>query len=260
MTDAMTDSDSDYRENSDPDEKDPILELSELAGALAHEIKNPLSVILMNMELLAEDFVEIRDQRDRRALDKIEVVRSQCLRLQNLLNDYLRFIRLRDLKLVPGNLNELIQRVLNFASVTTREKNIEVNPHLFADLPSIMMDGLRLYAALLNLVLNAIDAIQENGTLLLRTRLTSGGVAMDLIDDGCGMEQETLQRMFEPFYTNKESGSGLGLPTTRRIIEAHGGRIAVTSEVGQGTQFTLEFPMPARLTTGKDAQRPTSPQ
>jgi signal transduction histidine kinase len=85
------------------------------------------------------------------------------------------------------------------------------------------------------------------GQLIARTRLTRHGVALDLIDTGIGMDERTALRMFDPFYSTKSGGSGLGLPTARRIIEAHGGRIDVHSEVGRGTQFTLEFPMPARL-------------
>ena len=224
------------------------LEVSELAGELAHEIKNPLSVIRMNMDLLAEDLEEATSQRERRGLNKVGIVQAQCKRLQNLLDDFLKYVRVTDLDLKAGNLNEQIQRELDFVSIKAQEQKIEVLRYLDADLPSILMDAGRLYAALLNLVLNAIQAMPHGGTLVVRTRLTPSRVALDLIDDGCGMEQETAIRMFEPFFTTKENGSGLGLPTARRIIEATGGRIAVQSVVGHGTQFTLEFPIPPRLT------------
>ena len=87
----------------------------------------------------------------------------------------------------------------------------------------------------------------DGGALVVRTRPTRTGVALDLIDSGCGMGDETAMNMFDAFYSTKHGGSGLGLPTARKIVEAHGGRISVQSEVGRGTQFTLEFPMPARL-------------
>ncbi len=87
----------------------------------------------------------------------------------------------------------------------------------------------------------------DGGQLLARTRLTRNGVALDLIDTGCGMDSKTAMRMFEAFFSTKNGGSGLGLPTARKIIEAHGGRISVQSEVGRGTQFTIEFPQPARI-------------
>jgi len=87
----------------------------------------------------------------------------------------------------------------------------------------------------------------DGGQLTVRTRITRQGVALDLIDTGVGMDERTAMKMFDPFYTTKSGGSGLGLPTARRIIEAHRGRITVSSEVGVGTQFTLEFPTPARI-------------
>jgi signal transduction histidine kinase len=99
----------------------------------------------------------------------------------------------------------------------------------------------------LNLVKNGLEAMPNGGELVARTRLTRTGVALDLIDTGCGMDAQTALKMFDAFYSTKDDGSGLGLPTARKIIEAHGGRISVQSEIGRGTQFTLEFPQPARI-------------
>jgi signal transduction histidine kinase len=119
--------------------------------------------------------------------------------------------------------------------------------YLDADLPSIQLNAETLQAALVNLVKNALEAMPDGGQLTARTRITRQGVALDLIDTGVGMDERTAMKMFDAFYTTKSGGSGLGLPTARRIIEAHGGRISVHSEVGVGTQFTLEFPTPARI-------------
>jgi signal transduction histidine kinase len=222
-------------------------ELAELFGSLAHEIKNPLSVIRMNMELLAEDFAEPQTPKERRALAKIEMVTRQCTRLENLLNDFLRFSRLRNLDLRLGDLNEQIERVLDLFEPQAVESNIDVIRHLDPDLPAVKLDPETVQAALVNLVKNAMEAMPNGGQLFARTRLTRTGVALDLIDTGCGMDDKTAMKMFEAFYTTKNGGSGLGLPTARKIIEAHGGRIDVHSEVGRGTQFTLEFPTPLRL-------------
>ena len=222
-------------------------ELAELAGSLAHEIKNPLSVIRMNMDLLAEDLPEAETQGQRRVLAKIDMVRDQCTRLENLLNDFLKFARPRRLDIAPGSLNEHVERVLDLYEAQAREAVVEIIRHLDPDLPSIMLDGQTLQAALLNLVKNALEAMPDGGDLLVRTRPTRTGVALDLIDTGCGMDDKTAMNMFDPFYSTKHGGSGLGLPTARKIIESHGGRISVQSEVGRGTQFTLEFPTPARL-------------
>jgi signal transduction histidine kinase len=222
-------------------------ELAELAGSLAHEIKNPLSVIRMNMELLGEDFADAETPQERRALTKIETVQKQCTRLENLLRDFLKFARLRDLELSPGSLNEVVDRVLSFFETQAKQSDIEFIRFLDPALPSIKLDEQTLHAALLNLVKNSLEAMPDGGQLLARTRLTRQGVALDLIDTGCGMDSKTAMRMFEAFYSTKNGGSGLGLPTARKIIEAHGGRISVQSELGRGTQFTIEFPQPARI-------------
>jgi signal transduction histidine kinase len=227
--------------------REQYAEIAQIAGELAHEIKNPLSVIRMNMDLLAEDLGEPQNQRDRRALAKVAVVQQQCERLQNLLNDFLRFARVQNLQLTPGDLNDLTGRVLNFVAPQAREQGIEIIRYLSPELPIILLDEETLYAALLNMVLNAIQAMPTGGTLTVRSRLTRQGVALDLIDTGCGMNEETALRMFEPFYTTKDGGSGLGLPLAQKIIAAHGGRIDLQSELGRGTQFTLEFPMPKRI-------------
>ncbi|TVS15257.1 MAG: sensor histidine kinase [Planctomycetaceae bacterium] len=223
-------------------------ELAELAGSLAHEIKNPLSVISMNMDLLAEDFANADTPQQRRALTKIETVQKQCERLQNLLQDFLKFARLRDLKLLPGSLNEIVARVLDMFEHQANKNGIEFIRYLDPALPSIKLDEQTLHAALVNLVKNSIEAMPDGGELVARTRLTRNGVALDLIDTGCGMDTQTAIKMFEAFYSTKNGGSGLGLPTARKIIEAHGGLISVQSELDCGTKFTLEFPQPARIT------------
>ena len=230
--------------------QDQYNEIAQLAGALAHEIKNPLSVIGMNMELLAEDFENGQTPMERRALNKINIVQTQCHRLQNLLDDFLRFARIRHLDMAPGSLNEHIERVLQFFSPQTTASGVEVTEYFDPDLPSIMLDEQTLEAALMNLVKNAIEAMPDGGQLTARTRLTRSGVALDLIDTGQGMDQSTAIHIFDAFFSTKDGGSGLGLPTARKTIEAHGGRIGVQSELGRGTQFTIEFPMPARLATG----------
>lgn len=242
-------SDDSQRDNDDLNDR--LLarynELAALAGSLAHEIKNPLSVIRMNMDLLAEDLAELQVPGVNRAVSKVDVVRSQCTRLENLLNDFLRFARLTKLELIAGDLNEQVDRVLDLFAPQATEQDVEIIRYLDADLPGILLNPETLQAALVNLVKNALEAMLESGELVARTRLTRTGVALDLIDTGGGMEEHTAMHMFEAFYTTKDGGSGLGLPTARKIIEAHGGRIDVQSKLGHGTKFTLEFPTPKRI-------------
>jgi signal transduction histidine kinase len=222
-------------------------ELAALAGSLAHEIKNPLSVIRMNMDLLAEDFSPPETPRERRALAKIEMVGRQCTRLENLLNDFLHFNKVGQLELRLGSLNEQLERVLDLFEPQARENQVEVVRYLDSDLPTVRLNAETLQAALVNLVKNALEAMPDGGQLVARTRVTRHGVALDLIDTGVGMDERTAMKMFDAFFSTKSGGSGLGLPTARRIIEAHGGRIDVHSEAGRGTQFTLEFATPARI-------------
>ncbi len=222
-------------------------ELAELAGSLAHEIKNPLSVIRMNMDLLAEDLEAAETPRERRARARIDLVHDQCTRLENLLNDFLKFARVRSLDLAPGSLNEQLLSVLRLFDVQAEEMGIRILPHLDNELPSVLLDRETIRAALLNLVKNALEAMSDGGALTVITRITRHGVALDLIDTGTGMDERTALHMFDAFYSTKDGGSGLGLPTARKIIEAHGGRISVQSDVGRGTKFTLEFPTPRRI-------------
>ncbi len=230
-------------------------EIAQLAGGLAHEIKNPLSTIRLNMELLAEDLGESESARERRSLRKIEVVQRECQRLQDLLDNFLNFAKVRKLKLDPSDLNRQVRRVLDFFRLKAARAGIELVDYLAADLPTVLLDEEAFHAALLNLVLNAEQAMPQGGQLVLRTYGTADGVALDLIDSGCGMDHKTQSQIFDAFFSTKSGGSGLGLPTARKIIEAHDGQITLQSELGHGTQFTIKLPVPARLPGGVEAGR-----
>jgi signal transduction histidine kinase len=226
---------------------DQYTEIARLAGGLAHEIKNPLSTIRLNMELLAEDISESEAPWDRRALAKVQVVQRECERLQQLLDDFLNFAKLRRLNLEPSNLNQQVRRMLDFFGPKAKEAQIEVVDYLASDLPTVLLDREAFHGALLNLVLNAEQAMPHGGQLVVRTSAAGDRVALDLIDTGCGMEERTRQQIFDTFFSTKRGGSGLGLPTTRKIVEAHGGKMSVQSEPGRGTQFTIKLPVLPRL-------------
>jgi len=227
-------------------------EFAALVGGLAHEIRNPLSTIRLNMELLAEDFAETdaasaTKQRDRRARAKIDLVRQECDRLQKLLGDFLDFARQESLAPEPGNLNEELGELLDFFEIRAQEAGVDVVRYFDQELPSIRLDRETFRSAVLNLLLNAVQAMAPGGQLVVRTRAAGLGVLLELIDTGPGMDPETLGKVFRAFYTTKQGGSGLGLPTSRKITEAHGGTIDVESTPGRGTKVTIWLPAPPRL-------------
>jgi signal transduction histidine kinase len=229
-------------------------EFAALVGGLAHEIRNPLSTIRLNMELLAEDFGTTdpespTKQRDRRAKAKIDLVRQECDRLQKLLGDFLDFARQESLKPEPGSLNAEVEQLLDFFAPQARDGGVEIVRYLDPELPAVRLDRETFRSALLNLLLNAVQAMESGGQLVVRTRPSGLGVVLELIDTGPGMDAETLAKVFRAFYTTKQGGSGLGLPTARKIVEAHGGTIDIESAPGKGTKVTIWLPAPPRLPT-----------
>lgn len=223
-------------------------EIARLAGGLAHEIKNPLSTIRLTMELLAEDFAGETDPKVRRSLRKIETVQRECQRLQDLLDDFLNFAKARPLRQEPTVLNEQVKRIVEFFRPRANEARVDLVDYLTGDLPTVLLDREAFQGALLNLLINAEQALDgKPGQIILKTYPAPEGVGLDVIDTGPGMDEETKSKVFDAFFSTKGGGSGLGLPTTRKIIEAHGGRIGVQSELGRGTQFTIRLPVPQRL-------------
>lgn len=234
-------------------------DVARLAGGLAHEIKNPLSTMRLNLELLAEELADPQTPRERRAAAKIEVVHRECLRLQTILDDFLKFTKARQLKLEPCQLNAELKRIVEFYAPKAREANIEIIDYLSSSLPSVLLDREAFQGSLLNLFLNAEQAMPEGGQLVVRTTPDPDGVRLDLIDTGCGMDAQTLRSAFDAFFSTKRGGSGLGLAITKQVIDAHGGTISVQSELGRGTQFTIILPVPRRLESVRTAEQRPEP-
>ncbi|MSR59912.1 MAG: two-component sensor histidine kinase [Planctomycetaceae bacterium] len=216
-------------------------EIAALAGGLAHEVRNPLSSISLNLDLLAEEVQGSQTPSEHRMLQKIRVVQRECQRLESILNAFLGFARLGEIEPVECDLNQAVRNFMEFYQPECAAASIEISPHLAPDLPPVRLDQALFRQALLNLALNARQAMPGGGLLELQTRARDGWVELDLIDNGCGMDESTLARIFDGFFSTKPAGSGLGLPTVRRIIEAHGGRITVESAIGRGTRFTISL-------------------
>jgi two-component system sensor histidine kinase HydH len=220
------------------------VELAELAGGFVHEIKNHLSTLGLNLQMLAEDFAEPQSPRERRALDRILRLQGECQNLVDVANEFLRFARVKDLELQPTELRDVIEEMVDFFGPTARKDKIDIRVYLPADLPAVPLERELFKQALLNLLLNAQQAMPEGGSITLQANAEPGGVCLDVIDTGKGIPPEVLGRVFKPFFSTKPGGSGLGLATVRKIIHAHGGRIEVASEPGHGTKFSLHLPVP----------------
>jgi len=217
-------------------------EIAALAGALAHEIKNPLSTISMNLELMAEDLDVESSPRDRRLLTKVQTLQRECKNLEGILNAFLQFARVGELNLERADLNQVVSEFVDFYKPLAAECDIEISPHLESDLPGVLLDRALMRQALMNLALNAQHAMPKGGLLELQTSHREGRVHLDMIDNGSGMDVRTRDKMFRAFFSTKAAGSGLGLPTVKKIIEAHGGTITCESEPGRGTRFTVSLP------------------
>lgn len=245
----------------------PYAELAELAGGFIHEIKNRLSTLGLNLQLLAEDFQEPQSPRERRAFDRVQRLETECQRLVDISNDFLRFARVQDLDLEPASLSEVIEEMVDFFAPTARQANIDIKCFLPASLPPVHLNRELFKQALLNLMLNAEQAMPDGGELTIQAAVepardgTGPGITLSLIDTGKGMSAETVGKVFRPFFSTRPGGTGLGLPTSRRILQAHGGDITLQSEPGKGTMFTIRLPTepPARTDAGKDPKMTKDP-
>jgi two-component system sensor histidine kinase HydH len=217
-------------------------EVAALAGGLAHEIRNPLSTIGMLLELMAEDLVTPETPRDRRVLTQVKTLQRECRHLEEILNAFLQFARLGEIELVESDVNQLVRDFIEFYKPEAQEHGIEISPHLASDLPSVRADRSLYRQMLLNLALNAQQAMPGGGIMEFQTKLDDGCVQLALIDNGIGMDEATQAKLFDVFFSTKAGGSGLGLPTVRKIVEAHQGRIACQSEPGRGTRFVISLP------------------
>jgi two-component system sensor histidine kinase HydH len=217
-------------------------EIASLAGALAHEIRNPLSTIGLNLELLDEDLQAAENPRERRMRQRVQTLQRECSRLETILNNFLEFARAGVLQLAPAELNDEVRSFIEFFQPQAVEHRVEIVPHLAAHLPPVLLDSRLFQEVLQNLARNAVQAMPHGGRLELLTYQASDCVVLELIDNGIGMDAATKNRMFEVFFSTKPGGSGLGLPTVKKIVEAHGGTIACESEPGKGTRFRLNLP------------------
>ena len=228
-----------------PTTDDRIMEMTELAGGLAHELRNPLSTLLLNLKLLDEDLREGLDEESdvlRRGRMKIQVARGEAERLQRLLDEFLMLAGPVGLKLEAVDVNSVVGRLADFYRPEAQRNRITLRVDVPREPVWCSLDVQIFQQAILNLLVNAQQAMPDGGETILRVRREADAVTFEVIDTGEGMDDVILAKALAPFYSTKPRGSGLGLPTTNRIICAHGGRLSIESTPGVGSRFRIRLP------------------
>jgi two-component system sensor histidine kinase HydH len=214
--------------------------IANLGDSVAHEIRNPLNSIHMNVQLLREGLN--RDPVDRARLDKTAAtVLREIRRLDRVVRDFVQYSRPPALHLEAGSVNHVVRAALDLLDAQIQAKRLRVVIDLQSARP-VPMDRDRLQRALYNILLNAVQVLPEGGEIVCRSRDEDRRCLIEVSDDGPGLDLAHSAHVFDVFYTTKPGGSGLGLPISNRIIEEHGGRIAVASEPGRGATFAVFLP------------------
>lgn len=217
--------------------------IGRMSSQVAHEVRNPLQSIGLNAELLEEEVLELGDTEARQeALGLLRAIQTEVERLAEVTEDYLRLARMPSPERQPEQLNDIVDALLSFSAEELARAGIEVVTELEPGLPLLQLDENQLRQALLNLVRNSREAMDGGGRLELRTARTSDGVELRLRDTGSGIPDQARAHIFEPFFSTKRGGTGLGLAMTQSIVEAHGGSIDCDSVVGEGTSFVIRLP------------------
>lgn len=229
--------------------------LGAVAGGLVHEIRNPLSTMSVTLQLLQEDWEgRVGDERTARTLRRIENLRGEVSRLESILDDFLRYAGIRRLNLAKSDLNRVLEEVIAFMGPECARAAVDMPFYPDHSIPLMTLDERLVKQAVLNLLLNAIqvmeamqidpeDPARARRQLVIRTRLEGDVARVDVIDSGPGIAPAIQERVWDVYFSARKTGSGLGLPTARRIAEEHGGSLDFETDPGKGTDFILRLPL-----------------
>ncbi|MEE9613757.1 MAG: response regulator [Thermodesulfobacteriota bacterium] len=218
-------------------ESEKMAALGEMVDGIAHEVRNPLVTIGGMARRLREH--ETDEERKRCAETIIKSVDRMERMLQRI--DEYKWILVS--RLSPCNVNEVVEKAVEAAEELAEGKRIKITVSLMADPPELRLDGTNMKMAFFNVLQNSVEAIEDTGTIEVLTSAGDGGsVVVTVTDTGCGIEEQEIRKVFNPFHTSKMTGAGLGLTISYRIITDHGGEIKVTSRKGEGSVFTITLP------------------
>ncbi len=223
-----------------------LASLTTLAAGVAHEIKNPLGSISIHIQLIKKSLQRSECVEPALIERHLGVVDEEIERLNKTVVDFLFAVRPMDLKLREADAGTLLAEMAEFVRPEAERAGIEVELDLGEGLPRVLLDERYMKQAVLNLVNNALAAMPGGGRLALRARGQQDEVRLSVEDSGTGIPEEDLPKIFEPYFTTKDNGTGLGLTITFKIVKEHGGEISVESKPGQGSAFTIALPVPQR--------------
>ncbi|MHB9036043.1 MAG: GAF domain-containing protein [Armatimonadota bacterium] len=219
--------------------------VGQLAASIAHELRNPLSSIKGAAQFLRNEY-----QDEPAIVEFLGIIVDEVNGLNKLTTEFLDFARPMQLELKPTSVNDIVEKTLHLMSVHITDSNVMVNESLAKSIPEIQADDSQLEQVLKNMVINSLQAMPEGGSLTIETGATPyGGAFIAVSDTGVGIAQDKLERIFQPFFTTKTKGTGLGLSVVHKIVENHGGRIEVSSELEKGTTFKIVLPRAGAHTT-----------
>jgi signal transduction histidine kinase len=216
---------------------DKLAALGTIAAGMAHEIKNPLASIKGLTQVLPENLEDMEFIRKYS-----EIVPRQLDRINRIVEDLLTFGQPKDLSMQNVEIADILEEVLRLVENQCLKAEIKIERE-YAKVPPILADAEKLSQAFMNVILNAVQAMPSGGVLKCRVKSTPGNVVVEIGDSGGGIPEERLPNIFDPFYTTKDKGSGMGLAVAYRIVREHAGEISVESEVGKGTVFKLCLPI-----------------
>ncbi|HID55955.1 TPA: hypothetical protein EYP37_05465 [Candidatus Poribacteria bacterium] len=223
---------------------DRLTLIGEMAAKVAHEIRNPISSINLNLELLEDELEGFKGKvQTDEAEELVRSIREVLEGLSRFVQDYLQFARLPSMEFKPHDINFILENLLGFLSTEIRDRKVELITDLDEGIPLLMLDEDQLNRALMNVLRNSIEAMPEGGKLIVSTKLKGDTAVIKISDSGSGIERSEWDKIFLPFYSTKKDGTGLGLPLAEQIIREHGGSISLTSVVGEGTTFTISLPV-----------------